>query len=77
MSKLDEAKERLMTLRFWLGIIVGLMISLGGWLLNNYETAKAFILILSGLGMIALCFALVLVNRKIEKKYKDIRELKK
>ena len=37
MPKLDEAKERLGLLKFWLGIFVATFIAIGGWCATNYK----------------------------------------
>jgi len=37
MSKIDKIKEKISFLKFWLGVCVALVISIGSWLINNYE----------------------------------------
>lgn len=77
MPKLDEAKERLMTLRFWLGIIAGVILSDGVWIANNYKTAELNLILLAGFGLFISCVGLFIVNKQMNKKYKEIRDLGK
>lgn len=77
MSRFDETKERLMTLRFWLGIVVGVIISISSWIVGNYESAKSFLLIGAIVALITLCVALFSINKKMNEKYKEIRNTKK
>lgn len=77
MPKLDEAKERLMTLRFWLGIIVAAILNTSTWIFNNYDTSDVKVLCFAGFSVIMLIFALFFVSKKIDKKCKDIGNLKK
>lgn len=40
MPKLDGLKEELITLRFWLGIVVASFLAIVGWLATNYNGAE-------------------------------------
>lgn len=77
MPKLDEAKERLKSLRFWLGIVVGIFVAVVGWIANNYKTADNLVLFGAVVVLISLIIAFVLVNQRIEKRIKDIGEMRK
>lgn len=77
VPKLDEAKERLGLLKFWLGIIVGVLIALVGWLASNLETAKIYLLITASVLVIGLTFSILIINKEIAKILKEIRDLKK
>lgn len=77
MPKLDEAKERLGLLKFWLGVIVGSFLANVAWIATNYEDADNLITIGSFLVIIGLVVIFLIVNQKIEKKLKEIGELKK
>lgn len=77
MPKLDEAKERLGLLKFWLGIIVGSFLANVAWLATNYNKAEILIVVGSILVIIGLILGFLVINRKIEKKLKEIGDLKK
>lgn len=77
MSKLDEAKELMGLLKFWLGSIIGLFVAVFGWVVSNYETANNILLGLSVVFLIALFTAFIFVNKKIKNQLKTIRDLKK
>lgn len=44
MSKLDEKKERLGLLKFWLGVIVGSFLANVAWLATNYNKTENLII---------------------------------
>ncbi|KEA45843.1 hypothetical protein CR66_05425 [Campylobacter mucosalis] len=75
MSKLDEAKERLGILKFWLGIVMGSLLANIAWLATNYNKAEGLIVIGSVLSIVFLTVAFVIINKKIEKKLKEIGDL--
>lgn len=77
MPKLDEAKERLGLLKFWLGVIVGSFLANVAWIATNYEDADNLIIIGSFLVIIGLVVAFLIISQKIEMKLKEIGELKK
>ncbi|MBR3832114.1 MAG: hypothetical protein IKJ72_00570 [Mycoplasmataceae bacterium] len=76
MSKLDEAKERLGLLKFWLGVIVGSFLANIGWLATNYKQADILILVGSIVVIFGLIISFFIVNKKIEKNLKNIGDLK-
>ncbi|WP_169752549.1 hypothetical protein [Campylobacter mucosalis] len=75
MSKLDEAKERLGILKFWLGIVMGSLLANIAWLATNYNKTEGLIVIGSVLSIVFLTVAFVIINKKIEKKLKEIGDL--
>lgn len=77
MPKLDEAKERLGLLKFWLGIIVGSFLANVAWLATNYNKAENLIVVGSILVIIGLMISFLIINKKIDKKLKEIGDLKK
>ncbi|MGP1561299.1 MAG: hypothetical protein ACTTIC_04335 [Helicobacteraceae bacterium] len=77
MPKLDEAKERLGLLKFWLGIIVGSFLANVAWLATNYNEAETLIIVGSILVVVGLIASFLIINKKIEKKLKEIGNLKK
>jgi hypothetical protein len=75
MSKLDEIKEDIGWLKVVFGILTAIDISLLGWLAQNYESAKLFIVI-SAFVVIAFCtVGIIFVNKKAYKKIKELGDL--
>ncbi len=80
MAKIDEVKERLGELKFWRGIIVGLIIALFGWAFTSLYTgsytqiSKGF-LVVAFAGIVVLCMVLALVTKLIFDKIKELKDL--
>jgi hypothetical protein len=77
MSKLDELKERLGILKFWLGVIVGVFTAVFGWIVTTYKTQDTILLIIATIFLLGLLIAFFKLNQNIEKKLKEIRDTKK
>lgn len=75
MPKLDEAKERLTTLRFWLAMVVGSFLANVAWLATNYNKTENLIIVGSILAIIFLAVSFVFINKKIAKILKEIGDL--
>ena len=74
MPKIDELKEEISYLKFWLGIIVATNIGLIGWLVNNYE--KSFYKSIADIvAIFILTLTIVVLNKKIKEKIKKIGDL--
>ncbi|EPN3000698.1 hypothetical protein ACTWU3_002035 [Campylobacter coli] len=72
MAKIDELKEELRILKFWLGIVVATILALIGWIATNYQKADWLILVGAGFSIfISICF-LIIINKKIKAKIKEI-----
>ena len=74
MAKIDELKEEVNYLKFWLGIIVMTDIGLIGWLVNNYEKSL-YKSIADMIGIFILTITILIINRKIKNKIKEIGEI--
>ncbi|WP_169753144.1 hypothetical protein [Campylobacter mucosalis] len=78
MPKLDEAKERLGFLKFWLGVFVTLLAGIISWIFTNYKTytdpLEFFSVCICAIGLLVL---IILGNLKSKKILKEIRDLKK
>ena len=48
MAKIDELKEELGILKFWLGIVAATILALIGWIATNYQKADWLILVGAG-----------------------------
>ena len=79
MPKLDEAKEKLGLLKFWLGIFVASFIGIGGWCATNYKLFNdAYLLFIGGAFLeIVLIFLIYKLNKSTKEILKEIRNLKK
>lgn len=75
MGKIDEVKEELNYLKLWLGIIVVTAIGLIGWLVNNYVEASTVKLASNIIVIIILNISIVIIDKKIKKKIKILRDL--
>lgn len=56
MAKLDEAKERLGLLKFWLGAFVACFVGIGAWCATNYKLLAMRICFLFYQLWLKLCF---------------------
>ena len=75
MPKLDEAKENLISLRFWLGVIVANFLAVIGWVVTNYKDADDFLLFCASCYLCFLFVFFVRINQKINKTIKEIGRL--
>ena len=76
MSKIDEVKEVLNTLRVALSITIGVIVVLVGSIVHRYDNGKIDLLFWSGLfiSFVLVIFVLLLIN-KIAKRTKEIKDL--
>jgi len=42
MSKLDKSKEKINSLKYWLGVLIGAFAALSTWLFNSVEAAPVW-----------------------------------
>lgn len=75
MAKIDELKERLTMLRFWLGIVVATFLAISGWCITNYAKTDLWLIICALLLLFLLVIAFF-INKAIDKKCKDIGKIK-
>lgn len=76
MAKIDELKEHLKILRFWLGIDIAVLLAMVGWYITNYSSVTK--LMLAG-GIILSCILVALaifISKAMFKKCKKIGKLK-
>ena len=52
MSELDHLREEVAYLKFWLGIIVVIEVSVAGWLVSAFDTAPSYAAFLAVCGLI-------------------------
>ncbi len=75
MSALDKAKERLSYFKFWLGVMIATFISVGGWLINNIQSDKYFLISLGIIIEVVMIVVVYYLNRFINKMIDDLEEL--
>ena len=77
MSKIDKIKERISHLRFWLGICIALIISLGGWIISNLESLLHFKYraIIGLISIVLLVLGVFKINKKIENYINELEDL--
>lgn len=68
MPKLDEAKERLGMLKFWLGVLVATFLSIAGWGFSNFAKfdENFYIFISAVLAEFIILFCVYLLNKKVK-----------
>lgn len=72
MARIDELKEELGILKFWLGIAVATLLALAGWLATNYQKTEWFIILGAVVCMLISAASIYLINKAIRRKIKDI-----
>ncbi len=75
MSKKNEVKEEIGVLKFWLGILVGIIVAIIGWVATSYKTADTPLLIVSLIMCVDFMIIAVLLQIKIFKKIRKLRDL--
>ncbi len=75
MTEIDSAKERVAYLKVWLGIFVVTIISLIGWLVSNYTTAKLLLVVLDVIAILILLAGILLTHREINRKINEMESL--
>lgn len=62
-------------LKFWLGIVVGSVLAIVGWVVTNFETAEVWLLVASLITSIFCLILIVFILGKINKRIKKLRKL--
>lgn len=75
MSKKDKIKEKIVSLRFWLGIVVATFLAIIGWCITNYTTIEFWLLSLGFMAVISLGILALLLSKKIESKIEELEDL--
>jgi undecaprenyl pyrophosphate phosphatase UppP len=75
MTKIDSVKERVAYLKVWLGIFVVTIISLIGWLVSNYATAKLLLVVFDIVAILILAAAILLTHREINRRIDELENL--
>lgn len=75
MSKKEKIKEKLIYLRFCLGIAIATFLLIIGWGLTNYATIELWLLSISFIATIILIFMIILLAQKIENNIDKLEDL--
>jgi len=76
MSKLDEVKEILNTLRVALSLSIGILIFVLGAIVKRYDANNIDLIFWTGIGILfSLLVLIVKIVRKLSSKTKEIRSL--
>ena len=75
MAKLDEIKEQIGLNKFIMGLISVIIFSLTGFVVSNYITMKASLLIVVFIAIIVLIYIFMIVFSKTISKIKDLKDL--
>jgi len=76
MSKIDEVKEILNTLRVWLSLIFGTVVVLTGTIFNKLENLElGTVFWISIIVDAVLIFGLMMITKNISKKTREIKDL--
>ena len=75
MSMLDKKKEKISALKLWLGIAVGALLAVIGFLATNLRQIEDWLIITGSFAIIALFNFAYLLNRKINRLIDDLEDL--
>jgi len=75
VPELDRLKEKLVYLRFWLGIMVVTEITLVGWLISTPTETNSTLWFIGAFGAIVLGVAIFLAHRQVERRIDQIGKL--
>jgi hypothetical protein len=75
MPEIDRLKERLIYLRFWLGMMVVTEITLVGWLISTPSSANPTLWSTAAFGAGLLGVGIYLVHRQVERRIDQIGKL--
>lgn len=75
MSKLDQVKEKINLLKYWIGILIGVFVAVAAWLFNNVETVAQWKVIAASFLMIACIAMIVQLNLKLNQRIDSLEDL--
>ncbi len=75
MSQLDGIKERINLLKYWIGIVIGVLLAVSAFLLNNVDTLSEWKILASAV-LIVLCIGvIIMLNNKLIKRIDALEDL--
>jgi len=67
MSQLDMVKEKINLLKYWIGIVIGVLLAVSAWLFNNADSLPPWKLIAAALLIVSCVGMIVVLNNKLIK----------
>lgn len=75
MSQLDGIKERINLLKYWIGIVIGVLLAVSAFLFNNVDTLSEWKILASAV-LIVLCIGvIIMLNNKLIKRIDALEDL--
>ncbi|MBF0238745.1 MAG: hypothetical protein HQM12_13650 [SAR324 cluster bacterium] len=75
MPELDQLKEQIGYLKFWLGLLAATGIADITWIVDHLENANDFKFLLAVIFLFAVVVAVFILHSKIEQKIDEVRRL--
>jgi branched-subunit amino acid ABC-type transport system permease component len=75
MSEIDNIKESLNLIKFWIGLLVAALAGILTWLFNNITTAQEWQIWLSSIFVVILGIIIVRINWKALRKREALKDL--
>jgi membrane protein YdbS with pleckstrin-like domain len=75
MSKLDKTKEKINSLKYWLGVLIGAFAALSTWLFNSVETAPIWQVAVVSILLALFTLLIVKLNAKMHVWIDDLENL--
>jgi type II secretory pathway component PulF len=75
MSQLDVIKERINLLKYWIGIVIGVLLAVSAWLFNNVDTLPEWKLIASAVLIVSCIGVILMLNNKLIKRIDALEDL--
>lgn len=75
MAQIDEIKEKITHLRFWIGVMIAIIMGLISWFVSNYKIENKILLIADVIGVIFFAFLVIIMNNKALENIKKLKDL--
>ncbi|GEM_PF-6431065 len=75
MAQADKVREQIGLFKYWIGIILGILVGVSAWLFNNIEQIAIWKAWLSGLLIIFCVIVIVVLNHKLVSAIDKLEEL--
>ena len=75
MAQIDEIKEEIGYLKLIFSILIAIGISIIGWIFQNFDNIKDVRMLLAFFALVFIGISILLVNKRIIKKIKNLKDL--
>jgi len=72
---INEIKERIALAKFILGLMIGLLFALIGWMASSYKVVDSGLLVMSAILVVIFVYGSVLLLKYILVKIRELRDL--